>query len=82
MIHTIQAIATAPGAVAEGDTSLTVRRAAEPAEAGPDDLAMAMTPKFQADIARGQARAARSSRPRGPGPEGSGGRPQPAGASR
>ncbi|THD83106.1 UDP-3-O-(3-hydroxymyristoyl)glucosamine N-acyltransferase [Aliigemmobacter aestuarii] len=56
--HTIRAIATALGAEADGDLDLTVRRAAEPAMAGPDDLALAMDPKYAEGLARGAARAA------------------------
>ncbi|MCB1343199.1 MAG: UDP-3-O-(3-hydroxymyristoyl)glucosamine N-acyltransferase [Pseudooceanicola sp.] len=58
MTHSIQAIAAAIGGEAVGDTALTIVRATEPADAGPDDLAMAMTPRFQAAIGKGQARAA------------------------
>lgn len=58
MTHSIKAIAAAIGAEAVGDLGLTITRASEPADAGPDDLAMAMAPKFQADIPKGRARAA------------------------
>lgn len=51
-------IAEAVGGRAEGDMSITVRRAAEPAQAGPDDLALAMDPKYAGGLAEGAARAA------------------------
>lgn len=56
MSHTIQRIAEALAAEAVGDTRLTILRAAEPAHSGPDDLALAMSPKYAEDM--GQARAA------------------------
>lgn len=55
---TIGAIAGALGAEAAGDLGLRIRRAAEPQLAGPDDLALAMDPKYAAGLAKGQARAA------------------------
>ena len=58
MQHTIQAIADALGAEAAGDTGLTITRAAEPGSAGPEDLALAMSPKYAAALGQGQARAA------------------------
>jgi UDP-3-O-[3-hydroxymyristoyl] glucosamine N-acyltransferase len=58
MAHTVQDIATALGAVAEGEVDLVIRRAAEPAMAGPEDLALAMDPKYADGIPKGQARAA------------------------
>jgi len=58
MSHSIREIATALGAVAEGDLDLRIARASEPATAGPDALALAMDPKFADGIAKGQARAA------------------------
>jgi len=51
-------IAAALGARAEGDVKLMVRGAAEPAEAGPDDLALAMNPKYAGGLAKGCAQAA------------------------
>ena len=51
-------IAAALGARAEGDVKLMVRGAAEPAEAGPDDLALAMNPKYAGGLAKGRAQAA------------------------
>ncbi|AMY69081.1 UDP-3-O-(3-hydroxymyristoyl)glucosamine N-acyltransferase [Frigidibacter mobilis] len=56
--HSIAALAAALGGRAEGDTGLTIHRAAEPAAAGPDDLALAMDPKYAAGLALGHARAA------------------------
>ena len=58
MSFTVQEIATALGAAAAGNTALTIRAAAEPADAGPDELAMAMTPAYAETLGRGQARAA------------------------
>lgn len=55
---TLAAIAAAIGARVEGDGTLLIRRAAEPAAAGSDDLALAMDPKYADGIARGNARAA------------------------
>lgn len=51
-------VARALGASAEGDLTIRVRGASEPSAAGPDDLALAMDPKYAPGIARGQARAA------------------------
>ena len=56
--HTIAQIAAALGAEAHGDTDLSVTGAAEPQSAGPDDLALAMDPKYADGLAAGQARAA------------------------
>ena len=58
MRHTIRAIAAAIGARAEGDLDLTVSRASEPAQAGPDALALAMDGKYAEGLAKGHARAA------------------------
>jgi UDP-3-O-[3-hydroxymyristoyl] glucosamine N-acyltransferase len=58
MRYTIQEIATSLGAVAVGDTSLKISRLAEPAQAGVDDLALAMSPKYAQSLADGAARAA------------------------
>jgi UDP-3-O-[3-hydroxymyristoyl] glucosamine N-acyltransferase len=58
MLHTIRDIATALGAEAAGDLDLTVTGAAEPALAGPDALALAMSPTYAEGLAKGQARAA------------------------
>lgn len=58
MSYTIEQIATSLGAEAAGDVSLTIARAAEPADAGPDDLALAMSPKYAENLTKGRARAA------------------------
>ena len=58
MAFSIAAIADALGAEAEGDVSMRILRPAEPANAGPDDLALAMDRAFADGIALGQARAA------------------------
>ncbi|SPH17893.1 UDP-3-O-acylglucosamine N-acyltransferase [Defluviimonas aquaemixtae] len=58
MSHTVGEIAEALGAAAEGDLSLTVCRAAEPATAGPEDLALAMDKKYANGFANSRARAA------------------------
>jgi UDP-3-O-[3-hydroxymyristoyl] glucosamine N-acyltransferase len=51
-------IAAALGARLEGRGDLTVTHAAEPADAGPDALALALQPKFAEGLAQGRARAA------------------------
>ena len=58
MSHTIREIADALGAVALGASDLRVTGVAEPAVAGPDDLALAMKPAFAETLPQGQARAA------------------------
>lgn len=58
MTYKIEEIAKALGATALGDISLTIDRAAEPAMAGPRDLALAMNPKYAESLALGTARAA------------------------
>ncbi|WP_171207468.1 MULTISPECIES: UDP-3-O-(3-hydroxymyristoyl)glucosamine N-acyltransferase [unclassified Ruegeria] len=58
MQFTIQQIADALGVEAAGNTDLTVLRAAEPGDAGPTDLAMAMSPKYAESLSGGTARAA------------------------
>ena len=55
---TIADLAEALGAEALGDTAMIVDGAAEPASAGPGEVALAMEPRFAADLARGGARAA------------------------
>lgn len=55
---TIGEIARALGAESAGDLSLAIRGAAEPAQAGAEDLALAMDPKYAAGLAQGRARAA------------------------
>ena len=58
MGYTIAQIAEALGAEGVGDTGLVITRAAEPADAGQTDLALAMNPKFADGLAQGHARAA------------------------
>lgn len=55
---TISELARALGAEAVGATDVEVRGAAEPAAAGPDQIALAMLPAFAEDLARGRALAA------------------------
>jgi UDP-3-O-[3-hydroxymyristoyl] glucosamine N-acyltransferase len=55
---TVGALARALGARADGDLSLPIRGAAEPAAAGPEDLAVALAPGWAAALGRGRARAA------------------------
>ena len=58
MDHRIGDIAAALGTTALGDAALLVSGVAEPAMAGPDDLALAMSPKYADGLAQGRARAA------------------------
>lgn len=58
MTYTIEQIAMALGAKAVGAIDLSVTGAAEPADAGPDQLAMAMKPEYAEGLAKGAARAA------------------------
>ncbi|OYW58011.1 MAG: UDP-3-O-(3-hydroxymyristoyl)glucosamine N-acyltransferase [Rhodobacterales bacterium 12-65-15] len=58
MPHRIRDIALALGAEAAGDLDLVILRAAEPRVAGPEDLALAMDPRYGAGVTQGQARAA------------------------
>ncbi len=55
---TVAELAAALGAEALGDGGCVITGAAEPALAGPDEIALAMQPAFGADIAKGSARAA------------------------
>ncbi|WP_417248866.1 UDP-3-O-(3-hydroxymyristoyl)glucosamine N-acyltransferase [Celeribacter sp.] len=55
---TISELAAALGAPFVGNGALTVARACEPQDAGKDDLALAMDPRFADAIAAGEARAA------------------------
>jgi UDP-3-O-[3-hydroxymyristoyl] glucosamine N-acyltransferase len=55
---TISEIATVLGAECVGQTDIQVHRAAEPASAGPDDLALAMDKSYADALAKGGARAA------------------------
>ncbi len=58
MTQTIKDIATALGAKAFGAVDLSVSGLSEPASAGPDDLALAMSPAYGDALAQGQARTA------------------------
>lgn len=58
MAYTVKEIAAALGAEAFGATDLRVAAVAEPAMAGPDDLALAMSPKYAEGLPQGRARAA------------------------
>lgn len=58
MGYTIADIARQIGAQCAGDTDMIIARAAEPADAGPDDLAMAMSPRYAGSLSDGSARAA------------------------
>lgn len=58
MGHTIAEIASQLGADAAGDVGLVISRIDEPANAGPDSLALAMNPRYAEDLQKGQARAA------------------------
>ncbi|QBY00613.1 UDP-3-O-(3-hydroxymyristoyl)glucosamine N-acyltransferase [Rhodophyticola sp. CCM32] len=58
MGHRLDEIAAALGAEAFGAVDLEVTGLAEPASAGPDQLAVAMSAKFLPGLAEGQARAA------------------------
>ncbi len=58
MTYTVQEIATALGAEAFGAVDLPIDGVAEPAMAGPGDLALAMSPKYAEGLKDGQARAA------------------------
>ncbi len=58
MAHRIGDIARALGAEAEGDLDLEVTGASEPQAAGPDQLALAMDPRYADGIGKGRARAA------------------------
>ncbi|MCP3971214.1 MAG: UDP-3-O-(3-hydroxymyristoyl)glucosamine N-acyltransferase [Rhodobacteraceae bacterium] len=55
---TVSQIADALGATVHGDGDLPITGAAEPADAGPDDLALAMDPKYVDGLATGAARVA------------------------
>ena len=58
MRQTIAEIAEALGAKALGKLDLEISGTAEPADAGPSDLALAMSEKYAAGLADGRARAA------------------------
>ncbi len=58
MTHCIADIAAAIGAEFVGDGALQVQGAAEPHQAGPQDLALAVNPKYADGLAQGRALAA------------------------
>ncbi|WP_272004293.1 UDP-3-O-(3-hydroxymyristoyl)glucosamine N-acyltransferase [Roseovarius sp. ZX-A-9] len=58
MAYTIDQIAQALGAKAVGACDIEIDRAAEPADAGPRDLALANKPAYAEDLPKGAARAA------------------------
>lgn len=58
MAQTVQDIAAALGAKAFGAVDLSVTGLSEPAAAGPDDLALAMSPAYGEALSKGRARAA------------------------
>lgn len=58
MAHSVQDIAAALGAKAFGAVDLLVTGLSEPATAGPDDLALAMSPAYGDALRRGRARVA------------------------
>jgi UDP-3-O-[3-hydroxymyristoyl] glucosamine N-acyltransferase len=58
MAFTVQEIAAALDAEAHGNTALSVDRVAEPAMAGPNDLALLTNPKFAEGLTQGQAKVA------------------------
>ena len=58
MSYTIDEVARALGARAFGATQITVEGVAEPADAAPGDLALAMKPDYAEGLAQGRARAA------------------------
>ncbi|MEM7489297.1 MAG: UDP-3-O-(3-hydroxymyristoyl)glucosamine N-acyltransferase [Pseudomonadota bacterium] len=57
-MYTLQQIADTLGRPVDGDGARTFRRAAEPSAAGPDDLALAMSPRWGAALGEGDARVA------------------------
>ncbi|MBS0124385.1 UDP-3-O-(3-hydroxymyristoyl)glucosamine N-acyltransferase [Thetidibacter halocola] len=56
--YSLAEIAASLGLTAVGDTALRVSGVAEPALAGPDQIALAMKPDYAAALSQGQARAA------------------------
>ena len=58
MTHSLDELATALSARLEGDGAVVVSGAAEPADAGPGDLALAMQPAYAERLSEGRARAA------------------------
>lgn len=58
MSYTIAEIADALGAKAVGATDICIGKVSEPADAGPDDLALASKPEYAEALPNGRARAA------------------------
>lgn len=58
MAYTIGQLAQSLGAEIQGDKTIEITSAAEPASAAADQLAMAMSPKFAQHLGQGNARAA------------------------
>jgi len=58
MAHTVESIARALAARAEGDLALPIEGAAEPQAAGPQQIALAMSEKYIPGLAQGKALAA------------------------
>ncbi len=58
MGYALRDIAAALGAQVEGDIDFVIERASEPATSGPDDLAIAMDPRYAKGIAAGKAKVA------------------------
>lgn len=58
MAFTVKEIAQALGAAVYGTADLALTGVSEPASAGPDDLALAMDPKYADGLSQGKARAA------------------------
>ncbi|KEJ88519.1 UDP-3-O-(3-hydroxymyristoyl)glucosamine N-acyltransferase [Sulfitobacter donghicola] len=58
MTHSVKDIAMALGAEAFGAIDILIDAAAEPAAAGPSNLALAMNPKYAESLSEGKARAA------------------------
>lgn len=58
MAHDIKDIAAALGAEVLGAADIFITGVAEPAQAGPDDLALAMSEKYAAGLSEGRARVA------------------------
>ena len=56
--HTVKDIASALGAQAFGAVDILITSVQEPNSAGPNDLALAMAPKYASVLADGQAKAA------------------------
>jgi UDP-3-O-[3-hydroxymyristoyl] glucosamine N-acyltransferase len=58
MSHTVKEIADALGATVFGASGLSITGAAEPAMAGPEDIALALKPEYAEGLSKGSARAA------------------------